>query len=1024
MENLHDDIQEAYLKLKRNQYYERLNILSRDSFVKFDSQFENDINKLEKKLKTIGSWLTKTEDPNTLPLTVKRLLKNIRINSFVKEISEQYNSDDPNFISDQIELFNYDLKRENFHITLPVELQIFGVLWLEKIGKSLDKSLSPYSFGNRMIQQGEDDITFKGKLFKQYQQQYAKWWKGGLSKAKQILREDRQDVILLNFDVKSYYHSIQLELKKLRKKIKFEGLTTELKTLHCIIENVIVIYNKKLKKYKRSKNDSHLALPIGFLPAHVIANWYLDKFDKKVIKLLRPSYYGRYVDDIFIVFKSTLPSHNKIRERDKILLELLQNSNIESLSHSEYCFLTYFSKYFKISGSTSKKRKFKFKEAKGLELQTKKLFAYELKVGSPINLIENFIKEQRERSSEFRFESEESDKIPSDFGDVLFEQSFQQDDPSKAKIKKVSENKFELSVFLSRLIKRSSTTKNRKYEGQFRKIISHYRGSNIIKAWWVWEKIILALVINHKRQYFKTFIREAHTSINNLTSETLSSKILNETKATMLAVLKVTIKNAIASDPSFITDSIKKELTKLELYEDYDSVRQTAFVRHEYLPFPLIGLLKRSIYSQDSFLSIDSFEEQIFEIHPFLKKYSPIPVKYWQLVYLEWYRTIKAIKTESSDSINRTFIHGNDLNNEKILLDAFSTYYDINCHPSIIKEEFRDKYFFESAREEIIKHPEEKRDPRKYGLIKHELCIKGNKQDSIRLALVNEEVNKNNFVSSASGVPNLEKRLENCREILDEAQSKKADLCIQPELSVPHSFLPTYFDYSAKHQLGITAGIEHLRIKNVVYNFILTVIPITIKGVYKDSVPLLRLKNHYAPREEDMIQSKLATVPKPLQYEYQLFNWKGLYFSNYYCYELADINHRALFQGEIDVLVAPVWNPDTNYYNGVVESGAREIHCIFSIVNTANYGFTRWTLPSKTELKNKIISKGGTTSDFNYTMSLIDYNPKQLRDFQLTDYKGQIDDGRFKPTPPDFPKQKAKMRNRGEHFYIKSNEND
>jgi len=254
-------------------------------------------------------------------------------------------------------------------------------------------------------------------------------------------------------------------------------------------------------------------------------------------------------------------------------------------------------------------------------------------------------------------------------------------------------------------------------------------------------------------------------------------------------------------------------------------------------------------------------------------------------------------------------------------------------------------------------------------------------------------------------------------QILDELQRKKCDLGIQPELSVPHSFIWDYCSYSDRHQIGLIAGIEHMRVKDVVFNFIMTVLPIKINGIYNDAIPVIRLKNHYAPKEEVMVNYFRATVPKPIRYEYHLYNWRGLYFTNYYCYELADINHRTLFQGEIDVLVAPVWNPDTNYYNGIVETSAREIHCIFSQVNTAKYGDTRWTLPAKTELKNPLTVKGGTTEDNPFTISLSDYHPKYLREFQNLDYQGQDKDKSFKPTPPDFPKDKVVKRLTNQFFY-------
>ena len=75
------------------------------------------------------------------------------------------------------------------------------------------------------------------------------------------------------------------------------------------------------------------------------------------------------------------------------------------------------------------------------------------------------------------------------------------------------------------------------------------------------------------------------------------------------------------------------------------------------------------------------------------------------------------------------------------------------------------------------------------------------------------------------------------------------------------------------------------------------------------------------------------------------------------------------------------------------------------------------TIPAKTELKNPLTVKGGTTEDHPITISLSDYYPKYLREFQNLDYQGQDKDKSFKPTPPDFPKDKVVKRLNNQSFY-------
>lgn len=126
-------------------------------------------------------------------------------------------------------------------------------------------------------------------------------------------------------------------------------------------------------------------------------------------------------------------------------------------------------------------------------------------------------------------------------------------------------------------------------------------------------------------------------------------------------------------------------------------------------------------------------------------------------------------------------------------------------------------------------------------------------------------------------------------------------------------------------------------------NFLLTVLPINIDGD-KDCIPIFRLKNHYGP-EETWIRGKRIIVPKPNPYRYDLFEWKGFYFSNYYCFELADIFHRSIFFSKVDAIFAPVWNVDTHYYNSIIDTATRDMHSYFILINTSQYGHSKISRP-------------------------------------------------------------------------------
>jgi hypothetical protein len=203
--------------------------------------------------------------------------------------------------------------------------------------------------------------------------------------------------------------------------------------------------------------------------------------------------------------------------------------------------------------------------------------------------------------------------------------------------------------------------------------------------------------------------------------------------------------------------------------------------------------------------------------------------------------------------------------------------------------------------------------------------------------------------------------------------------------------------FSVTEQKMVVTGLEHVTVDNVAFNFIVTILPFEREGV-KDAVVIYRLKNHYSHAEKLMIETNHYKVPKPTQYVYDLFLWKGIYFTSYYCFELADVIHRSLFKSQIDLLIASEWNPDVNYFSNIIESICRDLHVYVAQVNTSQYGDTRITQPAKTDQKDILKLKGGE----NDTILIGEIDIDALREFQRELYVTTKDDKKFKPLPPDF----------------------
>jgi hypothetical protein len=238
----------------------------------------------------------------------------------------------------------------------------------------------------------------------------------------------------------------------------------------------------------------------------------------------------------------------------------------------------------------------------------------------------------------------------------------------------------------------------------------------------------------------------------------------------------------------------------------------------------------------------------------------------------------------------------------------------------------------------------------------------------------------------------------------------KLDIAVKPELAIPIYSLFTYVQHSSKFHYSLNSGIEYIPSKNFANNFILCTLPIKIGGTFSDCIPIIRLKNDYSYEEKETIEKKTdLNIPVKKKKEFYLFRCKGIYFSNYYCFELTSIENRALFKSMVDLIVAPVWNKDNFYFKAISETFVRDIHCFFAQSNTSEFADSRMIQPTKSIHLVKSLVKGGTISEprFNFSFIIDDINLNEFRKFQLMSYEDTQDaDFRevniYKPIPPDF----------------------
>ena len=281
----------------------------------------------------------------------------------------------------------------------------------------------------------------------------------------------------------------------------------------------------------------------------------------------------------------------------------------------------------------------------------------------------------------------------------------------------------------------------------------------------------------------------------------------------------------------------------------------------------------------------------------------------------------------------------------------------------------------------------------------------------LKIGLANIKVNHDNIIGSYLQKPivTAERREEIntlLNQVMKESYQGKIDILVFPETCIPFKWMKWLSDYSRLHDIAIVFGMEHLVVNNIAYNFNVTLLPITVNTVESDGfkskikavIPIVRLKNHYSPKEVKVLKGYRYNIPIPTPKRYDLINWKGLRFAVFNCFELTDNVHRSLFRSKVDFLIACEFNRDTNYFSNIVEAVTRDVHCYFIQSNNSEYGDNRVTKPSKTATRDIIKIKGGENSTI--LVSTIDIG--KLREFQKKEHELQMDDNSFKLTPPGF----------------------
>nr|WP_286347588.1 RNA-directed DNA polymerase [Escherichia coli] len=777
---------------------------------------------------------------------------------------------------------------------------------------------------------------------------YNKWRDGGIDKAIEVIEKERNDVAILSLDLKGFYYNIDIDFDAIDRIIDEEQLE-EIKALSMLLNSKLRLmhqkYREKISPYigVTHSTPSSKGIPIGFTSSAILSNWYLMGFDKDIKSKINPSYYGRYVDDILLVFSS--PDIKKEDKGEEVIkfIERTLNGFIKQAANDE--------KGFTLTESYHE-----------LPIQKDKLIFHYFNKDHSLAGLQVFKQEIENRSSAFRFLPEEH--ISSDLDKFAYDILLDGSANKFRSIVGLAENETELSKYISSHILAHRLCNLPSNENTLKQITLFFKGENSLRFSRLWEKVLSYTLITRKYGFSIAFYKQIKESINKMKWKEGDSVISPKLKNGMQKYIDISLcLNLALLDLNVILGDKEPQNRALEglksLIKQSDGMsvlierfRSSNLIRHNLVSWPLANYTK---------YKGDLTEENLYS------KMHGIPL--------------------DNDKLNKTprYIHAD----EKQLFDLIDALHARKLH----KFTHENKHHLKNC--SVTKIKDNKALEIKVGIDDRS----GN--DTIKVALANMRVERRNIESACrkDQSPNLSyERQRNLYRILNSATEENVQILLLPELSIPVSWLPFMAAHSRRKQISLIFGLEHWVINERAYNILVEMLPYTSNFKHKSSMLVFRVKNHYAPSEITMLNSLRLKIssPKPSKQRYHLIKWKNVSFSTYNCFELANIEHRALFRSQLDILFACVWNQDINYYQHITESATRDLHCYVAQSNTSHYGGSCVLQPTSSTISNKIYVKGGE----NHCILTTTLNIYALREAQYRSFR--INSDTIKHNPPGF----------------------
>lgn len=974
-------------------------------------------------------------------------------------------------------LKNFDMDRLHYFIDLPIVGQILGVLWILRCGYLLDDKLYKNCYGNRLnknllgnLKNKRSDYYTNRKcsdftpfLFVPYYQNYESWRDNGLESVNSLLDVEK-NAIMISLDLKEYFYRSLIDFDELKKdladtkkyingKYNYLDERSEEDEINDIIDELLTNFVEKVfytysgrfdrqydeETHGKIDTDKYPMIPVGFLPSLIISNWNLQGFDQAIIENVRPNYYGRYVDDILIVLGSheKSESHGLQQIEDDTFDKLIERYLTDKRYPKTHIFkkekinddMIY--RIYNQSFDNSQKTKISY-HYEGLEIQDSKLKTYFFSHNYSNAMIENFKKEIRKNSSEFRL-MHDMDSIKQDFKENLYKINYKESINKIRDINNVEVNKFEISKILSRINWISSDTTDNVDDELIKDMIDAFKGK-IFDYLTLWDKLFTLLILNNKYRQLGDLVRYIQKSTLNITYEAMEGnsydyyikKVQNDADAvkpylmkylysTLCRVFSLKYNSKVRS----VIDDIKLDFNNgidIRFPNQISNFLYASMQNNSFMRYPLMDL--SDIY--DDFENIIFFDlvdpKENCNIKFFNGFCYPRFIKLHECIL----HTINNELFPSEDDDERDFGFINELFKDdpellELLLNSKEGYLE-NSVNFYQKQNFdNDVRMYENyiKRKCELDCGNDAHCPLKiYGKTQFKdvniVRIKGKHKNRLKVGLLNTNIGYDDFERRILGKPNLSsKRFDKIKLLINDAIKKNVDLLVMPEMYIPYEWIESIVKVSKDHQMAIIFGVEPVEHDGEIGNYIMMAMPFIFNDKYHECVLMYRSKNHYSPdeiRQFERYEKKIKDERDDIA-KYYMCIWNDIHIVPYCSHEIASVDDRSIFKSCCDIVTVSEFNRNTKYINDIVESLPRDLFCYCIKSNVTGYGGSSIIQPASSDDKYLINLKGGE-DDYIVTHDL-DIEKLRKSAIQSDKIGGSSN---FGPKPPGFWKNNVKER--------------